>query len=63
MIATSAMSGTLVRSYVPSASSVVAISLSTEFLAPGTRDDAVERSVATDDDRSPWSAPASGADG
>ena len=36
MIVTSAMSGTLVRWYVPSASSVVAISLSTEFLAPGT---------------------------
>jgi hypothetical protein len=36
MIATSAIVGTLVRVYSPSAISVIAISLSTEFLAPGT---------------------------
>ncbi len=36
MIVTSAMSGTLVSVYSPSASSVIAISLSTEFFAPGT---------------------------
>ena len=36
MIATSAMSGTLVNTYSPSASRVAAISFSTEFLAPGT---------------------------
>ena len=36
MIVTSAMSGTLVRWNVPSVSNVVAISFSTEFLAPGT---------------------------
>ena len=36
MMSTSAMPGTLVSSYSPSASSVAAISLSTEFLAPGT---------------------------
>ena len=37
MIVTSAMSGTLDRVNSPSASSVMAISLSTEFFAPGTR--------------------------
>ena len=36
MIATSTISGTLVSSYSPSARIVAAISLSTEFLAPGT---------------------------
>ena len=36
MIETSAMSGTLVSSNAPSQRIVVAISLSTEFLAPGT---------------------------
>src|SRR6056297_3404267 len=36
MMPTSAMSGTLVISKVPSVSSVAAINLSTEFLAPGT---------------------------
>ena len=51
MIVTSAMSGTLVRWNVPSVSSVVAISFSTEFLAPGTVTDAGERTVAPDEDR------------
>ncbi len=37
MIDTSVRSGTLVSSYTPSASRLAAISLSTEFLAPGTR--------------------------
>ena len=36
IVSTSAMSGTLVRRYSPSASRVTAISLRTEFLAPGT---------------------------
>ena len=36
MMATSAMAGTFDRWYTPSASNVAAISLSTEFLAPGT---------------------------
>ena len=36
MIETSTMSGTLLSSKTPSVSSVVAISLSTEFFAPGT---------------------------
>ena len=36
MVSTSAMSGTFVRRYSPSANKVTAISLRTEFLAPGT---------------------------
>ena len=36
MIGTSTIAGTLVSSYSPSARIVAAISLSTEFLAPGT---------------------------
>ena len=47
---TSAMPGTLVSRYTPSASSVAAISLSTEFLAPGHDDLAVQRPGAADDD-------------
>jgi hypothetical protein len=36
MIATSSMSGTFISSEVPGANNVAAISLRTEFLAPGT---------------------------
>src|SRR3954469_884870 len=37
MVSTSAIRGTLVRTYSPSASTVAAISLRAEFLAPETR--------------------------
>ena len=52
------MSGTLVSVYSPSASSVAAISLSTEFFAPGTHDLAVQRAgcAARRSGRHPWAA-------
>ena len=50
MIDTSAMSGTLVSSYTPSASRLAAISLSTEFLAPGTSDRPLQRAEVADRD-------------
>ena len=58
MIATSTMSGTLDSSYVPSANSVVAISLSTEFFAPGTVTTPSSGPLPRTTIVSPWSAPA-----
>ena len=50
MISTSAMSGTFDSTYSPSASSVAAISFSTEFLAPGTTTSAAQRARTVHDD-------------
>ena len=58
MMATSAMSGTFESWYVPSASRLVAISLRTEFLAPGTVTTPSRGPLPRTTIVSPWCAPA-----
>ena len=48
MMVTSLIAGTLVISYTPSASRLAAISLSTAFLAPGTRIVPLQRAEVAD---------------